>query len=1019
MNSTSLLTVQHSSIIVNFDEKKIFIKSFPELFPFGLGGVDQVRKTPISLTQWVRHLLRLSTGTFRRHSSFSLLAFDILNRKKLSEAQLIKCKMNPLLTEIVSSVTETELQNYLAMENQKINAIKIGLNPIKTTPNNASIFVKSIEKILQHGWFSDEERVYERTRLFAYSNQLGAPHLFVTLSPDGPNQILLRYWSHQMNVQEFVSQSNNVTASSLNGASCAEVFDYQIQWFIKHLLKYENGVGIFGKVKAYFGAVESQSTTNLHIHMLIWIEGLPDCNETWKLAMLDVEYKKKIVEYYDSIRSCSFPNDKRIKYCSFPDCNGQIKSVEYSQELFKKSKRDASKPCLAICSVCKRNPISSSEVLPTVFINGPEAIKDTSENLISILKQVQEHDYHHRKSCFKKTSRNPDPNQCRFRFPQIPCDEPTCFDSENNLKYPRTLGSEYLNPYNKNIALAFKCNHDVSPLPGSGATQASFYSMKYATKKQQKIENSQNLIYMRMLERIQKEKSIANNVTKTSLGYGRISSMVYHLSKYTEVPETVASLYLYRESGFYVSHESCSINLSDLIETINKSTRITSLVKNENNEYVHIRTIDDYLYRPDAYKPLCLYLFSQWFQKSCDKTTTANRFKDAHPQHKTHILKKLTKFKIVTVIAKRLPSAKATDAEQLLSFHQTILILFKPFTSLNDILGSHTCWQSAYQEFIYQGIPQHVTNYIRRNEDFWDFKDSQQTEISKPTSAAKTHELEDSEGDVEEQDFFQEHLLSATSEHDDPICFLFNKDLALYNNLTNHSIVPCTMANPSLSQNAIVNQISVEPVKTIIEIPYGPFPCYQTRIVLLNSLIQSDKPYQAPGSHNFVCPTIDSVSHLYNLNSLQHLAFTKIAKHLCKGFIARLESRISFPVMTAIHDNGFYLYLGGPGGTGKTLILKALKYFIEAWGFPQSLATMAYTGKAALGCLGTTIHSFFSLLPHSTTINSKPTPEQIAKFAPIQVIVIDEISMLGQHLWASISSYLQKLKQNNLPFGGI
>ena len=32
----------------------------------------------------------------------------------------------------------------------------------------------------------------------------------------------------------------------------------------------------------------------------------------------------------------------------------------------------------------------------------------------------------------------------------------------------------------------------------------------------------------------------------------------------------------------------------------------------------------------------------------------------------------------------------------------------------------------------------------------------------------------------------------------------------------------------------------------------------------------------------------------------------------------------------------------------------------RAWDFPDSIVTMAYTGMAALGCLGRTIHSFFS-----------------------------------------------------------
>ena len=108
-----------------------------------------------------------------------------------------------------------------------------------------------------------------------------------------------------------------------------------------------------------------------------------------------------------------------------------------------------------------------------------------------------------------------------------------------------------------------------------------------------------------------------------------------------------------------------------------------------------------------------------------------------------------------------------------------------------------------------------------------------------------------------------------------------------------------------------------------------------------------------------VCPASSTVAQLFTLNELQTEAFLQISKQLCRGYLARLEARRVFPNIRPITDDGFYMYLGGQAGTGKTQIIKALKYFAKSWDFPDSIVTMAYTGKAALGCLGTTIHSFF------------------------------------------------------------
>ena len=58
-------------------------------------------------------------------------------------------------------------------------------------------------------------------------------------------------------------------------------------------------------------------------------------------------------------------------------------------------------------------------------------------------------------------------------------------------------------------------------------------------------------------------------------------------------------------------------------------------------------------------------------------------------------------------------------------------------------------------------------------------------------------------------------------------------------------------------------------------------------------------------------------------------------------------------------------------------------------------------------------------MPQSLLESYKHTPDQIARFAPIQMIIIDEISMISQYFFPAVSTNLQTLKQCMLSFGGI
>lgn len=114
---------------------------------------------------------------------------------------------------------------------------------------------------------------------------------------------------------------------------------------------------------------------------------------------------------------------------------------------------------------------------------------------------------------------------------------------------------------------------------------------------------------------------------------------------------------------------------------------------------------------------------------------------------------------------------------------------------------------------------------------------------------------------------------------------------------------------------------------------------------------------------------------------------------------------------------GQNIFLSGAAGTGKSTFLRFLQKIL---GQDKNIITLAPTGVAALNVTGQTIHSFFKLKP------SVITPESIAKrrkakgYQKIDLLIIDEISMVRSDVFSAIDMLLRKNgKSPHEPFGGV
>jgi hypothetical protein len=151
----------------------------------------------------------------------------------------------------------------------------------------------------------------------------------------------------------------------------------------------------------------------------------------------------------------------------------------------------------------------------------------------------------------------------------------------------------------------------------------------------------------------------------------------------------------------------------------------------------------------------------------------------------------------------------------------------------------------------------------------------------------------------------------------------------------------------------------------------------------------------------------DDIIMEFSLNKKQKFAF----KLLISNVIIRERNEETQQILS---------YIGGPGGTGKSQIIKAVVAFHKMIKRRQTLKLTANTGTTAKYIGGSTTSILFSL---SNRKSKKPGKKSTLEktFQDVKNVVLDEVSMIGCDQLANISNKLTLATGANAvhPFGNI
>lgn len=157
-----------------------------------------------------------------------------------------------------------------------------------------------------------------------------------------------------------------------------------------------------------------------------------------------------------------------------------------------------------------------------------------------------------------------------------------------------------------------------------------------------------------------------------------------------------------------------------------------------------------------------------------------------------------------------------------------------------------------------------------------------------------------------------------------------------------------------------------------------------------------------PGTASDGVSLVGAIAEKWTLNKEQRRAFEIVAKHTLKEKPVQL-----------------LMYLAGPGGTGKSRVINALRDYFESRKESRRFRVAAYTGVAARNIGGATLHALLQLNESGREISAKTKRDLSAMWEGVDYLLADEFSMLGCEMLQRISRALTEAKGTTAAFGGL
>ena len=623
-----------------------------------------------------------------------------------------------------------------------------------------------------------------------------------------------------------------------------------------------------------------------------------------------------------------------------------------------------------------------------------------------------------------------------------------------------------INNFNPIVMTCVRSNHDVKFIPsGKDGKNIAFYVTNYATKDQMSTHNMVPLIAASK-KRLDEDPSFVS-ADKISKAKGMITKCLNRITTEHEISAPHAAYFVHGNKDCKTSHKFTTLSLhsawawlinaikefenddpddsdenatattptnpdesddendenDDSLENVDEHNddEVAYVISTGNDGYVLTNQMIDYLYRGDGLKHMCLWEYcSKVYKKKFSdedlkklktkKKTNRNceqvqQFSADHPQSETHWQRvRLDRSSLIPTLSKLPPTSRSNKLKN----EKCMLLLFKPYTSFEELYNGKS-WHETYAQFL---EATENRRYIDNMNDFLNGIEESKENVNDEANEELADEIED--------DFLSDDDQSNETE-----------DSGL--DVQTTEALEVIRTTPWLDESISSHQSEPSRRQEIDESILPPSKSWENDMKEQNQYkidhpesedeedledLEEDQQgfwNEASGDADteFTAETVqiddiralrDNIATDYTLNRKQKMAFEIATDNIIKGYFKESTDQLIG-------------YVGGPGGTGKSQIIKAMIEFHRKMKLNIALKRCANTGTAAKHIGGSTTTTLFSF----SSRGKNETQNLQKKFEKVDTIIVDEVSMIGCSQLVKIHRALcfGKGIPSSQPFGGI
>ncbi len=743
---------------------------------------------------------------------------------------------------------------------------------------------------------------------------------------------------------------------------------------------------------------------------------IEEMDDSWEeLSESESDIAESVCSSSDEAMEISFASDE-CNTSSYEEGDSDSDSNESCSSI---NSEEMETSCVSALEPSNKDRILTSSVPDTTSPNFEQELNLQVDQLIPFCCI-----HRHNLSCYK----HGDHKSCRYDYPRCIVHESEVDGEEIKLKRLH----RWINNFERTTLACIKSNMDIQFIgSGKACRSAAFYMCDYQTKSGMSAHNALSLIQgsVKKVEVNQEQHKYADEDSRSTALVVKCTNKI--ISEREMSAPHVASLLL-GGNDKYTSHSFRSLNILSFLSRIHDENDESdlheqSLIQRSSSGIVLLNDCNDYMLRGSSLSNMSLFQYISCIEKITKKSESklkGNRdgkpgrpqnerfeYDKDHPQSTTHIQRNRS----VELVPRLtyLPPSPESNPEK---YAKCMLILFKPFTNLENLKQRDRTWMEEYIACDFDDNHKKWISHIR--EMHAGLAEKSKLDEEYRSAHEDVESLSDDEcyylsDDEEYDEWMDEFLFNAnTTEVEDD-----DKDTTEAMNIICRakgfpsSNVP-NSKSVRLKDDSSTSNVTIKTWKSHIE--HSKKASNDNGINNVNfyeeQSVQFDKQ-RITSKQNEIetvngTSVIEDITRKFTLNQKQAKAFNLIASNVIKRYNGEATDQI-------------LMYLGGAAGTGKTRVIKAIEYLHEVLGIRFALKLAAYTGTASGEIGGNTLSSLAQI---SRRIHAKSDVQKLEEtWKYVSLLVIDEVSMIACPMLAKLHRNLIHAKHDstNAPFAGM